>query len=243
MADNDLSHRIVVCQWCGASFEARPRGHNVFCSYDCRRLKRLSVLKAGRARAGSQVGGETANCLNCGEAYVAPHGLNKWCPICAGARRKEISRQYRERNLEQLKESSRQRNRRRSGDPEYQAKRRVWAATLTAIRRREPRHKLDHRMGQLIRNSLSGGKGGRTWESLVGYSIVDLMAHLERQFLRGMSWDNIEKWHVDHILPKSMFEYQSPDDDDFAACWALTNLRPLWSGENIKKGNKRLFLI
>jgi hypothetical protein len=98
-------------------------------------------------------------------------------------------------------------------------------------------------MGQLVRNGLNGTKDGRTWESLVGYSLRELLDHLERQFLRGMGWHNIDQWHVDHILPRAMFEYQAPDDEAFKACWALNNLRPLWSGENMSKGAKRLHLI
>ncbi|KQX35334.1 hypothetical protein ASD04_14945 [Devosia sp. Root436] len=98
-------------------------------------------------------------------------------------------------------------------------------------------------MGQLVRNGLAGVKGGRAWEALVGYSISDLMAHLERQFLPGMSWANIGDWHVDHILPRAMFTYSSEQDPDFRACWALTNLRPLWSEANLEKGAKRVFLL
>src|SRR3546814_3330220 len=49
--------------------------------------------------------------------------------------------------------------------------------------------------------SLGDGKNGRSWEILVGYTVADLMAHLERQFLPGMSWDNRGEWHIDHIRP------------------------------------------
>jgi hypothetical protein len=98
-------------------------------------------------------------------------------------------------------------------------------------------------MSQMVRNGLLGAKRGRKWEALVGYSIEGLMQHLERQFLPGMTWDNVGSWHVDHILPRAMFSYTSETDEDFRACWALTNLRPLWSKENIEKGAKRLFLI
>lgn len=51
------------------------------------------------------------------------------------------------------------------------------------------------------------------------------------------------EWHIDHIIPKSSFDYQTPDDDAFKAAWALTNLRPLWSSENLRKKAKRLHLI
>ena len=42
---------------------------------------------------------------------------------------------------------------------------------------------------------------------------------------------------------QSDFAFTSPDDPDFKACWALTNLRPLWGDKNISKHASREFLI
>lgn len=90
-------------------------------------------------------------------------------------------------------------------------------------------------------------KSGRGWEDVVGYTLEQLIRHLERQFLKGMSWENHGvgrgKWHIDHIIPRVCFQFSSADDEDFKACWALTNLRPLWSEENISKHGKRLHLL
>ena len=81
-----------------------------------------------------------------------------------------------------------------------------------------------------------------TFEAL-GYSKKQLVSHLERQFLPGMGWHNKAKWHIDHIVPLAHFKCQSLDDPAFKAAWALTNLRPLWAKENIRKGAKREFLL
>src|SRR3546814_15684157 len=74
-----------------------------------------------------------------------------------------------------------------------------------------------------VKSSLGDGKNGRSWETLVGYTVADLMAHLERQFLPGMSWDNRGEWHIDHIRPLCSFEFTSPDDPHFSEAWALTD--------------------
>ena len=58
-----------------------------------------------------------------------------------------------------------------------------------------------------------------------------------------MTWQNMSLWHVDHILPLASFEYESASDPEFRAAWALTNLRPLWSVENLQKGAKRVLLL
>lgn len=87
-----------------------------------------------------------------------------------------------------------------------------------------------------IGKALRGTKAGRRWEALVGYSLADLMAHLERLFDQGMGWFNIGEWHVDHRRPRASFIYQSPNDPAFKECWALSNLQPLWALDNARKG-------
>ncbi len=74
--------------------------------------------------------------------------------------------------------------------------------------------------------------------ALIGCSLTELMGHLERQFLPGMSWANWGRsrgsWHIDHIRPISSFDLL--DDKDLQECWHFTNLKPLWAEDNLKKG-------
>jgi hypothetical protein len=62
--------------------------------------------------------------------------------------------------------------------------------------------------------------------------------HLEKQFLPGMSWENMGEWHIDHKIPIAAFNFEKPEDIDFKRCWALKNLQPLWKSENCIKGAK-----
>lgn len=86
-------------------------------------------------------------------------------------------------------------------------------------------------------------KGKTKWEPVLGWDISDLIRHLERQFCDGMTWENYGKWHVDHIRPVSSFKFTSMNDPEFRACWALSNLRPLWARENIQKRDNITLLI
>ena len=74
--------------------------------------------------------------------------------------------------------------------------------------------------------------------NILGYSIPDLMRHLEKQFKSGMTWENYGEWHIDHKIPIAAFNYASIQDIDFRKCWALNNLQPLWALENIKKHDR-----
>ena len=97
-------------------------------------------------------------------------------------------------------------------------------------------------MTTLLRLSMQRGTG-KAIERFAGYRAAELRLHIERQFLTGMSWDNMNEWHIDHIVPKSTFAYTAPDDAAFRICWALTNLRPLWGRENVRKSAKRMHLL
>lgn len=102
--------------------------------------------------------------------------------------------------------------------------------------RMAPRARIDSAMSRAIRASIeSGAKAGRRWERLVGYTVTDLMKHLERQFQPGMTWANYGEWHIDHVVPKAAFNYERPEHIDFARCWALSNLQPLWAVDNMRK--------
>jgi hypothetical protein len=100
------------------------------------------------------------------------------------------------------------------------------------------RIRMNKRVATLMWYSLKGKKNGCKWEALAGYTCADLMRHLEALFQPGMSWENMGRWHIDHIRPQSSFSYATADDPEFKACWALTNLQPLWEIDNLRKGSK-----
>jgi hypothetical protein len=86
-------------------------------------------------------------------------------------------------------------------------------------------------------------KKGKSLADVLDYSLDELVRHIERQFTAGMSWDNRSNWEIDHIVPVATFSFQGFDDPEFRACWALSNLRPLWKEDNRKKSYRRLYLI
>jgi hypothetical protein len=112
-------------------------------------------------------------------------------------------------------------------------------------RKTNPKFRLDKNISSGIRAHLKYNqiaKANRQWESLVGYTCKELMEHLESKFKPEMNWDNYGTyWHIDHIKPKSWFDYTSTDEQSFKDCWALNNLQPLeahlnWSKNNFREG-------
>lgn len=121
---------------------------------------------------------------------------------------------------------------------EYYAKNKATLIAKSIDRyRSDPVARLHQNVSRAIRSSLSyGTKRRKKWESLVGYTTLDLKQHLEKQFKPGMTWENYGEWHIDHIIPVAVFNFGSYEHEDFKRCWALKNLQPMWAKENISKG-------
>ena len=99
--------------------------------------------------------------------------------------------------------------------------------------------KLEQNIGNFIKLSIKQKKNGMSWKRLVGYSLENLIVHLEKQFDSKMNWNNYGSyWQIDHKKPRSWFKYIDIDDIEFKKCWNLKNLQPLEVKENNKKGNR-----
>lgn len=133
--------------------------------------------------------------------------------------RKQYIKEYREKNADKIRTNKRiyQKNK-KDTDPIYK----LISNFRTAIYQ------------VLKENNVK--KNGHYFE-ILKYSPEELIYHLEKQFIDGMTWDNYGEWHVDHIKPISSFKIQEIGDDEFIKCWSLENLQPLWALDNLRKSN------
>ena len=81
---------------------------------------------------------------------------------------------------------------------------------------------------------LTSGTKVDTTFNLIGCSITEVCNHLEQQFTDGMSWDNVGEWQIDHIKPLASFDLT--DEEQQREAFHYTNLQPLWSEDNQRKG-------
>lgn len=249
------------CLHCGKLVERTGRELRKYCSDECAK-ERKRLIRSGAIKR---------TCDWCGEDMTGSPSAKKFC---SAECRDESDKAYRSERYQETIDERRAESRewmakfKLENPEEYKARADTWydknrdkinSKRRTPERRAKanarmreyctlrPDIRIHFSMSSSIWGALKSGKNGRSWESLVGYSREDLVRHLERQFLPGMSWNNYGhgrgKWHIDHILPRASFSISSPEDDDFKACWALTNLRPLWSEDNQAKGAKRLTLL
>lgn len=135
---------------------------------------------------------------------------------------REYHTKWRNKNREHVREYGRKyEQERRASDPKYRLAARTRTAVYTCLKE-----------GNVAKY--------RSTFEILGYTLEQLMEHLENKFTKGMTWDNYGEWHVDHIIPMSSFEFESVEDREFKICWSLKNLQPLWGLDNLIKGCKLL---
>jgi hypothetical protein len=157
-------------------------------------------------------------------SYIARRGME--------ARRRDNSAHYKRNRLRALRQKKEYRQR-----PEVKARE---AARNRAKAKSDPatraRHNLSRRLHELLFDT-ENPKSGRSVLRFIGCSGDQLRLHLERQFGRGMSWENYgNEWQIDHVLPCASFDHTDPEQ--VAKCWHWSNLRPLRSKANAAKKDK-----
>lgn len=146
--------------------------------------------------------------------------------------KREYSRKWRKLNPSRVREQRidfRRRNKeyfaryvreRRASDPVYAASCRVRARINAAFK-------------------YQGFRKSKKTEEILGCDWDTLKNHIERQFAKGMSWENRGRWHIDHIVPLA----SAKKEEDVVALNHYTNLRPMWAKENLSKGALMEYLI
>ena len=138
------------------------------------------------------------------------------------------------RKTEKYKKYNREQQRKYNKTEKRKKRVREWQKEKVRI---DPKYRLNRNVASAIWLVLKENKAGRKWETLVGYTLQDLMRHLESLFESWMNWDNYGEWVIDHVRPISLFNFTLPEDKGFKECWALENLQPMEKIANIKKSN------
>ncbi len=137
---------------------------------------------------------------------------------------KEYKKSYREANKENIKEYNKlYREANKDNKKAYRIER----------RRTDPLFKLkanlSSRTAQAFRNQ--GYRKNTKTQEMLGVSWEIAKEHIERQFKKGMTWDNYGEWHIDHIIPLA----SANTEKQLMRLCHYTNLQPLWAEENLSK--------
>lgn len=221
----------IPCQNCGVQF-TRFSVRTTRCA-DCQReevLSRAREASLAKARArGNRVMGSDCTCENCGVVFALDQKNAKYCKDCRGLQKKgalpfmkEHSKKYRAA----YKESVEKRKKMAATASEYRKQRRKTDPVFVMSERVRARIKSALRYGGYTKRSSTAHILGCSFEFLKGW--------LESQFLPGMTWENRDKWHIDHKTPLA----SAKTEEDIIRLNHYTNLQPLWAGDNQRKGAK-----
>jgi hypothetical protein len=116
--------------------------------------------------------------------------------------------------------------------------------------------RLREMVSKKVRNALKSRGASKDKKSVMDflpYTIEELRTHLESLFEPWMTWENhgthkkwddndpsTWRWQIDHIIPQSDLPFTSMEDENFKKAWALENLRPLSSKQNLSDGATRI---
>lgn len=171
-------------------------------------------------------------------------GFRVICGKCVGKQKRKIykenrekfieyKRQYRQKNLEKLRQQNNELKHRKKDQINKRRNK------LRKIRKkRDIGYKILQNMRRRINDVLKGKNKSQTTMNLLGCSIEFFKAHIERQFVDGMNWNNygFYGWHLDHIIPCSSFDLIDPEQQ--RKCFHYSNLQPLWWYDNLSKSDK-----
>lgn len=173
-------------------------------------------------------------------------------------RYKKYQKEYRENNLEHLRNVSKE-NYYKNKEPylerskaqkvklgdsykEYQREygkknRKALNSKYLNKLKTDPAAKLKHTLRSRFNKLIKGYHKKNSVLNYLGCDVDYLKRWISEKFRDGMSWDNHgSMWHIDHIIPCSSFDFSS--EEDLKKCWHYTNLQPLYAIENLKKGNR-----
>jgi hypothetical protein len=112
------------------------------------------------------------------------------------------------------------------------------------IYKKDNKFRIEYLTKNFLYNACIARKNNKNYTSkyfkILGFSFFDFYTHFENLFEinKNFNWDNYGSWHIDHIKPKSLFNYSCIKDKDYLICWGLSNLQPMRKEENLKKYNK-----
>lgn len=220
----------IECLDCGSKL-IKKSGKQVRCgqcqSERRRKLNTKAKLEQRKRNGENIVQGKKRPCVICGAIMVLGYGSG-------GAHKKTCSIQCREE-----KDRIQAREQMNKIPPKER-----YAATFRWHKKKLSEcevYAMKSRVRGLITKCIRAGgytKRSRT-QAILGCTWEEFKTHIERQFTKGMNWDNRGEWHLDHIVPIS----SATTEDEVIALNHFTNFRPMWAKDNIRKGASMEFLI
>ena len=181
---------------------------------------------------------EEKHCLVCDKWKVlkefyknkrSSDGLESRCKVCT------VTIYKKQMNTELGRERSRAHGRKNARKRRANGK---INAYVKKRRREDPAYAIVKRLRSRVGMALKaqGVKKSIGTIELLGCTSAFFRSYIEKQFVDGMTWENRDKWHIDHRVPCAAFNMLDPLEQRY--CFWYKNHQPMWANDNLCKKDK-----
>jgi len=203
------------------------------------------VIKRGSVRGDGKVFWAYAKGCKDGEHWITKEKFDQRMESNRGRDRKRCKLEHRKKDCRKRAKKKRAENpeKKRAEDREYRNRSEVRKMTNKTARRytrkkrkNDPVFLMKCRMYCRVNGVFKskGFKKNTKTEKMLGCSFVKFKKHIECLFADGMSWENKNEWHIDHIIPL----YCATTIEGLEKLFHYKNCRPSWAPDNMSKGNR-----
>ena len=211
-----------ICKICNKQFAARTTGK--FCSVECKKKNKSSLNSVFHEKNKNKVNEKARERYQSNLEYyrerdkqkrevIKQERINSGAIVRKRTNTSHLSEDEKVA-LQRKKENERKRIRYQE-DEVYMLRNRIRALTNKSIKK-------------------SGFSKDSTTEEYLGCDYETFKIHIESRFKEGMSWENRNEWHIDHIIPIS----SAKTPEEVKKLSNYKNLHPMWANDNLKKSNR-----
>lgn len=231
--------KTKICKWCGKTYTPKIKSNRnvTFCNVSCNRASANKTRKIRRQT--DQAYRELINKQQRDQYQRAKKDRRKTAKAYMDANRDKINAQKREyyhknKDKPEVKEAAR-----RNSAKSFQKHKKKILARQAQREKTDVQYYLRKRTRSRISNAIryyvKGLRKCNGTVELLGCSLSFFKQHLEKQFTKGMSWDEVLKGniHLDHI--KSCWSFDLSQVEEQKKCFNYKNVQPLWACDNLTK--------
>ena len=233
-----LSTIITCCATCNKNFTSPPSAKRKYCSKQC---FYKTMVKEGTTERRKQY---SKNQYNSNKQYYSNYyqqNKQRFAEEAKIRRQDPKNKKQRTEYMDRRKQTVEFKEYHRLYSIEYRRlnKEKVNECIRSSYRKKvkQLKYKLKFRLRNRLYAALKTKniKKQASAMNLIGCTIDELKLHIEALWLPNMSWNNHTNkgWHIDHIQPCNTFDLT--DIEQQKRCFHYTNLRPLWSKDNLSR--------
>jgi len=237
MQDNNQQKNCVICDnhFTVKSLKSRRKT----CCRECAVIHHKNTINQWHA-VNNPPKSKESTCRNCGKPTIGTKRKKDYCTVkCYQTFNKEAVKAKQQERYDRLSLTPEYRQRAR----DYQANRRIndgdhvrsVARQYCHRKKNDPVWKMKRKVHIRLHDvckfyQLPYKTTASQSQTYLGISMEEYVTYLESKFVDGMSWNNMDEWQIDHIIPFRSFDLTN--EEEMFKAFNYTNTQPLFVKEH-----------